>query len=386
MMIISGLAIITEQGVLNHQALVIEKNKIKAIISESEIKNYLPAEEKKFTRDYFLAPGLIDLHIHGCQGKDVMDADESALSVISQALAKEGVTGFLATTMTAETETLDHVLQAVKNKMQNQTGATLLGVHLEGPFIAREKMGAQSGCYALSPDVKHMQRWLDLFPNVIKQVTIAPELPGAMALIHYLKTKNIVSSIGHTHASFDETNAAIQAGSSQATHLFNAMRPLHQREPGALGALLLSDDIVAELIFDEFHLHPAIVELALKLKGRERLVLVTDAMRAKCLGDGQYDLGGQMVNVRDGKATLEDGTLAGSTLSLPRAIQSMSQIPGCSLVDAIHMASRNPARALGLGKQKGVIAPGFDADLVVLNAAFEAVLTISGGEVVYSKS
>jgi N-acetylglucosamine-6-phosphate deacetylase len=218
---------------------------------------------------------------------------------------------------------------------------------------------------------------------MIKLVTLAPELPGALPLIKALRDRHIIVSAGHTNATYAEMVAAIRAGCSQATHLFNAMRGLHQREPGAVGALLLSHDVMAELIVDGLHLHPAIVELALRLKGKEKLLLVTDAMRAKCCDDGEYDLGGQTVMVRAGKAKLSDGTLAGSTLRMPQALKNMVQFTSCSLADAVSMAATNPAHVLGLSDRKGTIAVGKDADLVVLNAALDVAFTMREGREVF---
>lgn len=267
--------------------------------------------------------------------------------------------------------------------MSHQDGSAILGVHLEGPFIAKVKMGAQDGDNVRLPDSDLMKHWQKIANGAIKVVTLAPELTGALKLIQTLQDMDVIASIGHTDANYKETSKAIAAGCTQATHLFNAMKGIHQREPGAVGALLLAENVIAELIVDGFHLHPAIVELVLKLKGKERLLLVTDAMRAKCLGDGQYELGGQLADVRAGRAILVDGTLAGSTLRMPEAIKNMMQFTNCSLIDAVFMASTNPARVLKLEVHKGAIAVNKDADLVVLNNELEVVLTMRQGKEVF---
>jgi N-acetylglucosamine-6-phosphate deacetylase len=194
---------------------------------------------------------------------------------------------------------------------------------------------------------------------------------------------DIVASIGHTNATYELTKRAIAVGATYTTHLFNAMRGLHQREPGAVGAILLSPAVTAEIIADGHHLHPAIIQIALKLKTKDHLVLITDAMRAKCMREGQYDLGGQMVTVTNGKAVLSDGTLAGSVLTLSNAIKYMCDVLKISLADAIQMASYNPARVLGIYESKGSIKMNKDADVVVLNAAYEPVLTVCEGRVVF---
>lgn len=378
-----GMKILTAERWVNDHAVVVEGGLIKAILPAEMIKHHLPAELYEFPSDYYLSPGFIDLHIHGAQGHDVMDGTVDALVNISHALAAEGVTGFLATTMTASDEEIEAVLKCVPQAQKEAKGAAILGVHLEGPFIAESKKGAQRSGVATIPKPNLIRQWQDHAQGAIKIVTLAPELPGALALIHALHEMNIIASIGHTNATYVETNAAIAAGCTQATHLFNAMRGLHQREPGAVGALLLSNRITAELIADGMHLHPAILDIALKMKGKEKLLLVTDAMRAKCLGNGHYDLGGQTVSVEAGKATLKDGTLAGSTLRMPQALQNMVDYSQCSLADAISMATDNPARALGLEQKKGSIEVGKDADLVVMCPNYQVVLTMREGQEIF---
>jgi len=383
-LIFSGASILTEQGWLKDHVLVVEEGRIQAIAPQQSQSTFLPAAEIIFPAGYSLVPGFIDLHIHGAKGFDVMDASAAALENISQALAEEGVTSFLATTMSAKPENIEAVLSIVNQAMSSPlAGARLLGVHLEGPFIAPGKKGAQCSEHLLMPNVTLMQRWYDLSPGTIKLVTLAPELPHALELIRYLRSVGVVVAAGHTEANYDEAMAAIAMGCSHATHLFNAMRPLHQREPGVVAALLLAEQVMAELIVDGVHLHPAIVKLAYALKGFERLLLVTDAMRAKCLGAGHYDLGGQSVCVEGNTARLSDQTLAGSVLRMPTAIKNIMNFTGCTLAQAVQMASANPAKSLGIFSAKGSIAVGKDADLVVLNANGEVVQTICAGKDVY---
>lgn len=385
--IFSGMNIlIDDQRWATDHIIVVEDHKIKAILPKEMLSHHLPAERYEYPEDYYLVPGFIDIHVHGANGKDVMDGTQEALYEISKALATEGVTSFLATTTAAPNDVLEKTLAVIPKAIPDCTGAAVLGIHLEGPFLAPAKLGAHRAEHLQKIDDSLIIRWQEISQNQIKIVTLAPELPGAIACIKKLYDLEIVASIGHTDATYDQTREAIEAGARQATHLFNAMRGIHQRAPGAVTALLLANDVSAEIIVDHFHLHPAIVELSLRLKGKNRLILVTDAMRAKCLGDGQYGLGGQKVIVAQGKASLENGTLAGSTLRMTQAIQHMVQCTGCSLIDAVNMATVNPAHALGLGNRKGHIEVGMDADLVVLNNAGEVQITMREGEVIFSAS
>lgn len=380
MVTISGPQIYTEQGVLKNAALVVRDKKIHAL--ESIRGN----DVITFPENYHLIPGFIDVHIHGANGSDIMDGTFDALKTVSEALAKEGTTSFLATTMTASAKELDSVLINVHNFMQKQDGiqgAKILGVHLEGPFLSAKKIGAQREDQILKPESHYVKEWQKNSGSIIKLITLAPELPNNHDFIRYLVSENIIASIGHTDATYAETVAAIDAGCSHVTHLFNAMRGIHQREPGTVTAALLSEKVTAELIVDGVHLHPAIVQLALKTKGKEKLILVTDSMRAKCLSDGLYDLGGQKVEVKHHIARLEDGTLAGSTLKMSSAVQNMLRFTECNLSDVIQLASENPAKMLNIFQNKGSIAPQKDADLVVLDDAFNVVMTMCEGSVVY---
>lgn len=386
LLILSNLKIYTEKEVLQDSCLIIADDKIHAIIPQQDIKHHLPADVLEFLPTYHLLPGFIDMHIHGANGSDVMDATPEALTNISQALVKEGATSYLATTMTASPEEIENTLCVVRdvmNKQEETRGAKILGVHLEGPFLSPKKVGAQRADKILSPKKEYIERWQKLSDCVIKLVTIAPELPNSLEFIRYLKEQKIIASIGHTDATYAESVDAIAAGCTHATHLFNAMRGIHQREPGTVTAVLLAEKVMAELILDGVHLQPAIVQMILRLKAASQLVLVTDAMRAKCLSDGDYDLGGQMVAVKNEVATLADGTLAGSVLKMNVALKNLLRFTNCKMTDAIKMTSENPARALGVFTNKGSIAVNKDADLVVLDDQFEVVLTISEGRIVY---
>ncbi len=246
-LIISGPRVYTENAVLDHAAVAVQDGLI-ANIGGSE-KN--AARVLEFPPSYHLVPGFIDLHVHGAKGHDVMDATPGSAGAISETLAAEGTTAFLATTMTADVADIEKALTAVRDYAAGANkGAKVLGVHLEGPFLASAKMGAQRGDKILAPDIELMRRWQKISADMIRLVTLAPEEPQSLALIEYLKTQKIISSIGHTNATYAETQAAIAAGSTHATHLFNAMRGIHQREPGAVTAALLAHTVMAELIVD----------------------------------------------------------------------------------------------------------------------------------------
>ncbi len=381
--IFSGMQVLLDQRFVADKAIVVENQRITNIIHKEMVHNHLPAQHYQYPHDHFLIPGLVDLHIHGTHGRDVMDATPESLLAIRRTLPQDGVTGFLATTMSASNERITAALKNIAAVMPLQDGATILGAHLEGPFIAKGQCGAQCADHIIPVNLDLMTNWQHAANNAIKIVTLAPELEGADRLMGWLRNMDIVISLGHTQADYAETLHAIQYGAEQATHLFNAMGQMQQRAPGALTALLLSEKIVAELIVDGVHVHPAIVELAYRVKGKEGLVLVTDAMRAKCLGDGEYELGGQTVNVVAGQARLNNGAIAGSTLRLPQAIKNMMSYTHCSFAEAVQMASENPIQSLGLSQRKGSIAVGKDADLVVVDSALNVHLTLCEGRVAY---
>lgn len=385
--IYTGMKILSGDDWVENYAVIVEEGCIQAVLPADKIKNHMPATVNEFPADYYLAPGFIDLHIHGAAGADVMDGTVDSIATIAGTLAKEGVTGFLATTMTAPLDQIEAALGAVLqvSKEPANAGAAILGVHLEGPFISARKAGAQMAEYICKPDLANVLQWQKKYEKIIKLVTLAPEVVGASEMIEGLKKENILVSVGHTDATYDETQTALAAGCTQATHLFNAMRGLLQREPGAVGALLLAPNVAVELIADGVHLHPAILSLVYQLKPRGHILLVTDAMRAKCLGEGTYDLGGQSVTVKNNRAELADGTFAGSVLTMPEAIVNMSAMSGCTLAQAFNMASAYPAVRLGFGNKKGNISSGYDADLVILNTNMEVMQTIVAGTSVYKR-
>jgi N-acetylglucosamine-6-phosphate deacetylase len=383
-LILQGLNVHTEYGVLTNAAVTCSGS-ILAKIDKADFNRTENVLE--FPDSWHLVPGFIDLHTHGTNGADTMDATLAALETMSKSLVKEGVTGFLATTITAAPITIEHTVKNVAAYMaqqENILGAEVLGVHLEGPFLSKEQAGAQKLEFLIPPNIELFKTWQQAANNNIRIVALAPELPNSIELIKYLKQHNIVAAIGHTAASFEQANAAIIAGASEATHLFNCMPQLHHRTPGALLALLLSDKVMGEIIADGYHLHPDILKLAYKLKGSAHNVLITDSMRAKNLADGVYDLGGQQVTVKAGKAHLASGTIAGSTLNLSTAIKNIMHYTDCSFTEALQMVTINPAKQINLFDRKGSIAEGKDADLVVLDEYYQVKMTIVRGQVAFN--
>ena len=325
----------------------------------------------------YLSPGFIDIHIHGVGGADVMDATPEALQTISSTLLGTGAASFLATTMTMSKTAIDNALQNVKEYADTVKGARILGVHLEGPFLNPEKHGAQDKRYICEPDFELIAPYLD----EIRMITIAPEIPGAEYFIRQLSEgyPHIVLSIGHSDASFEQSKKSFGWGISHATHLFNAMNPYHHRKPGIVGAVFDSDvscDIIADLV----HTHPSVLKLVHRVKG-ERLMLITDAMRAGCMKNSIYDLGGRSVTVENGKALLEDGTLAGSVLKMNDALKHMRDASGMITVEAVNAVTKIPAQKLGL--KKGELKSGYDADMVIFDEDFSIITTIVNGEVKY---
>lgn len=382
-LIIKGLNVHAESGILSNSNVIIFGTTIDKIAVNA--KSFPPnAKILEFSEHWHLVPGFIDMHIHGAKGVDCMDADLAGLATISRYLPEEGVTSFLATTMASSKENIENALRAIKTyhaqpKSEEYKGAELIGVNLEGPFLAPKRCGAQPLADIVDPDLKLLQKWQDLSGNLLRTVTIAPERAGALSLINYLRSQNISVAFGHSEADYEQGLAAIEAGLDHVTHLFNAMPGIDHRNPNAITALLLDSNVTVELIADGIHIHPAILKMTLKLKGAEHIILVSDGIRAKGLGDGDYDFVGQLVQVRNGVARLNDGTLAGSVMRLDQALRNMIKFTGCSLTDALKMITENPAHKLGVFDRKGSITSGKDADLVVLDANYRVKMTICKG-------
>ena len=342
--IING-KIITKEGILIGKSIVFDK-KIVDIIDEDLIYKY-NCEEKIDAEGNYVFPGFIDIHIHGAGGSDTMDGNIEALENISKTIARKGVTGFLAATMTMDKPRILNAFDAVRKAMDmGLSGAELLGVYMEGPFVSMEKMGAQNPKYIMKPDYDLVKDYLD----IIKIITLAPEEDANYDFIKKL-SKDVILSIGHTNASYEEAIESIENGISHATHTFNAMTPLNHRAPGVVGAIMNSD-ITCELIADCIHVHPGAFNLLINVKGYEKVILITDSMRAGCIKDGKYEFGGQEVIVKDGVARLKNGSLAGSVLTMNMALKNIMENTDLNLSQVSYMLSQNPANLLGLGDKR----------------------------------
>ncbi|CAA6817029.1 MAG: N-acetylglucosamine-6-phosphate deacetylase (EC [uncultured Sulfurovum sp.] len=327
----------------------------------------------------YLSAGFIDIHIHGSAGFDVMDGTEEALDEISKSLIQTGTTSFLATTMTMSTKDIEKALLNVQQYKQKE-GAKVLGVHLEGPFINSLKHGAQNKIHIQKPNMALILPFMD----IVKMVTIAPEIEGGESFIKYIKEhySHVLLSIGHSDASYVEAKESFTWGISHATHLFNAMNPLHHREPGVVGAVLEVDEVSVDVIADLIHIHPSFFALLVKLK-KDQLLLVTDAMRAGCMMCGISEVGGQKVIVKEGQARLEDGTLAGSVLKMNEALKNFYEYTDLSLVELVSMVTERVAKKLGL--KKGRLEKDYEADLVLFDEAFEISSVYVDGNIVFKR-
>ncbi len=331
-------------------------------------------------------PGFVDVHVHGAGGQDVMLGTSEALEVVAATLARGGTTSFLATTVTAAPEVLcrsvsgiaDAIAARANSGVVNHPRAEILGVHLEGPFISKVRRGVHPEKWIAAPSPDLLRRLLDAARGRTRILTLAPELPGALELIDAARSVGIVVSLGHTDASYEQAILTIHHGARHAAHVFNAMRPFGHRDSGIIGAVLTRSEICAELIADGVHVDRAAMQVLLKAKGREGVTLVSDGTAATGMPDGCYRLGDFDVAVAGGVVRNKEGKLAGSTLTLDRALRNIVSL-GVSLQDAVQMMTFNPARELGLEKTKGTLAPGADADLVFLNAELEIVKVVTRG-------
>ena len=332
-----------------------------------------------------IAPGYIDLHIHGGAGRDVMDTESDALPAVERLLARHGVTSYYPTTVTAALDitlrALERLASAIEARARRDGSASgracPLGIHLEGPFLSHARRGVHDTDKLIAPTLGLFDRFWQAARGTIRMMTIAPELDGAAEVIAKAARLGVCVSIGHSDADLAAASRGIAAGARHATHTFNAMRPLDHRSPGILGAVLSDDRVSADMIVDGVHLDPAVVKLLAEAKGFDRTVLITDATSATGMPEGRYRLGSMDVHVRDGKVT-HDGKLAGSVLTMDRAVRNFSKFSGWDLASAVAAASRNPARAGGL-INKGDLVAGADADFLVLNSAGDVLRTFVGG-------
>jgi len=369
---------------INDAALVMEDGVIAAVGARADLRIPPSALVVDFG-EAILVPGLIDIHIHGGAGHDVMEGSDESLAAVERLMTKHGVTSYCPTTVTAPVDATLRSLQALGKAVEGAatdggdgTRAQPLGVHFEGPFLSHAKRGVHPPDLLQPASRELFERMWQAAGGRVSVLTIAPEIDGALDLIAEASRRGVCVSLGHSDAELPQARAAIKAGARHATHTFNAMRPLDHRSPGLLGAVLTDRNVTADIIVDGIHVDPAVVDLFVRAKGVEGAVLITDAMSATGMPDGAYTLGGFEVQVHDGRCEF-DGRLAGSVLTLDRAVRNTVKFAGTSLQHAIRMATLNPARVLGLAKRKGTLSVGADADIAVFTAAGEIMRTIVGG-------
>ncbi len=366
---IAGGTVLTEDFRLIPGSIDIEGERIFRIFGENDFPETGEVQTIIDATNLYVLPGFIDMHIHGFMGADTCDAEEESIARMALCLADKGVTTFLPTTMTLPLPDLDKVLQAVDRYMSsgNRDGAFVAGVHLEGPYLSPRKCGAQRADWMRPPSTEEVNGMLDAYPRLIRVVDVAPEEDSTADFCRKLSERCVVS-ISHTAAGYDTIMSALCSGATHATHLFNAMSGLHHRDPGAVGAVLDSDSVTAELISDGCHVHPAVLRFAFHILGPDRPVIVSDAMRAAGMPDGEYSLGGTSVTVKDGQA-IANGSRAGSTTDIAEEIRVLIRA-GIPPEHILRAATVNPARVLGILSDTGTLCEGKYADIVLVDENF----------------
>jgi N-acetylglucosamine-6-phosphate deacetylase len=378
--VLTAAALFDGSRLIPNPIITLDGDRIASIASRTE--SALPAEAHVL--DFpgaTLAPAFLDIHIHGAAGHDVMEATPEALNAITRFLALRGTGSFLATTVTAPLDatlrSLEGLAKLIARPQQNGT-ARPLGIHLEGPFLSHSKRGVHPPEYLLEPSISTFDKLYEAAGGNVRLMTLAPELPGAAELAGHATKRGVRVSVGHSNATSAETRAAISAGATSATHTFNAMRPLDHREPGILGTVLTDDSVYAELICDGIHSTPEMARLWWRAKGPDRAVLVTDAMSATGMPEGEYQLGGFAVTVANGRA-MRDGVLAGSVLTLDRALANCIRFTGATVDQTLRLMTTNPSALIGVGDQAGSVAVGRAANLVAVGSTGQLLETILKG-------
>jgi N-acetylglucosamine-6-phosphate deacetylase len=365
---------ITPKGEIPDAGILIRDGEIELVGPRSGMELPSGAEEVR-AGEYTAIPGFVDVHIHGAGGHDVMEADEQALGTITGRLAAFGTTSLLATTVTASADetcrSVEGISKYISGQYQtNDARAQILGIHFEGPFLSKERRGVHPQEWLQLPSAELLQRFLQAASGNARILTIAPELLGAMPCIDAARSLGMVVSIGHTDATYEQARAAVAHGAHHATHVYNAMRPFTHRDPGVIGAVLTTPEVTAELIADGVHVDDVAMKVLMQAKGAGRVILISDGISATGMPDGKYMLGGLEVTVKGGVCRNAEGRLAGSTLTLDRALRNVVRL-GVPLADAVRMLTLNPATLLGLEFKKGALRTGADADIVLLNEGLE---------------
>ena len=366
--------ILTADGIIRD--IINKKSPVKA--ETLEVENSIDLDGK------YVVPGFIDVHIHGSNGADAMDGTVEALKTISSYIATKGTTKFLATTLTSSKEELINVLKIAADLQDKEIdGATIFGVHMEGPYFDIEYKGAQNEKYMKPATEKEIKDYLDVKPGLVKMMSLSPHTEQSIETVKFLKENGVIVSVGHSAAKFNDVMKAVDAGLSHSTHTFNGMRGINHREPGVAGAVLISDKINAEVIFDKIHIHPEIVRLMIKAKGTDKVVCITDAMAATGLPNGDYKLGELDVYVKDGEARLKSNdSLAGSVLTMDKAFKHVIEL-GYPIYEAVKLTSTNVAIEFGLNA--GAIEVGKEADFTVLDDSYNVDMTIVNGNIKYQR-
>ena len=371
--------IVLDDQVIDKAYLTIEDGKFGPILMEepqdAPIKDYSQS---------IVAPGLVDTHIHGYKSHDVMDNDFEGIKVISEGLLSCGVTSWLPTTLSSSAELLNDVCETIGNHYQEVTGAKIRGIFLEGPFFTEKYKGAQNPKYMSDPSVDKLAKWHELSQGLVNKIAIAPERKGVKEFIEFAKSKGVYTALAHSDATYEEAAAAVEAGANIFVHIYNGMSGLHHRNPGMVGAALSLDKVFAEMICDGHHVHPAAARVVTRARGPKETVLITDCMRAGGMGEGQSRLGEFEVVVKDGTARLKDtGNLAGSILELKQGVKKVVDWGLVSPAEALRMASLTPAQSVGIDSVCGRIAPGYEADFIVVSDQLELEATYLDGELRY---
>ncbi len=376
--------VITPYGICNSSILT-KKGKITRVSKDIST----PSDEEVIdAKGKMVFPGFIDLHIHGGHGIDICDQNAD-LKTFCEYQLKHGTTSLLLTTRTMETNKIESTLLRLKESidyLSRFNKINILGIHLEGPFLSQKYKGAQNPENLQAPSKEILKKWMQISGNNMRMITLAPELENAEEVIKFLKQNGIVVSAGHSDATYDQMEEAINWGVSHVTHFFNGMRGFHHREPGILGASLLSDKVTTEIILDTIHSHPMAAKLLVKNKKAEGVALITDSVRATGMADGEYVTEDRMLCVKDGIVRNSEGNLAGSTLTMNEAVKNVIELLQLPYPEVAQMASLTPATILGIDHEKGSIEVGKDADIVILNSDFEVEYSICEGEISYKRS
>ncbi len=364
---------------ISDHTLIVSEGRVSEVLLASEVAAQ-PRDRRLDSGGRYIVPGFIDLHFHGSSGFDVMDASQPALQGLCDFVARQGVTSFLGTTMADSRERIEAALTVMRG-FADRPHSPLIGAHLEGPYLNPAFRGSQPERHLRAPQPDEYLPWLDT--GLIKLITLAPELEGGREMIRAALQRGITVSMGHSGASYDATLEFIAAGLRQITHTFNGMAGIHHRQPGIFVAASEHPDVKFEVISDGVHVHPAVIRLLVKLVGADRVLAITDAMRAAGLADGEFDMGDVEVVVKDGIARDRDGSLAGSTLTMSQALLNMMKFCDLSLAEALPMVTSAPARAIGLYPRKGSLRTGADADIVIWDEDTGVHATLIGGDLVY---